>query len=63
MSATLELTYNPAVFDVTDIPAAMRIILTPEGVPTEQRWRVETPYVADLIAQCLAPTSQTLLVD
>jgi SAM-dependent methyltransferase len=63
MSPTLELTYNPAVFDVADIPAAMRIILTPEGVPTEQRWRVETPYVADLIAQCLALTSQTLLVD
>jgi SAM-dependent methyltransferase len=63
MSPTLELTYNPAVFDVADIPAAKRIILTPEGVPTEQRWRVETPYVADLIAKCLALTSHTLLVD
>jgi SAM-dependent methyltransferase len=63
MSPTLELTYNPAVFDVADIPGAKRIILTPEGVPTEQRWQVETPYVADLIAQCLAPTSHTLLLD
>jgi SAM-dependent methyltransferase len=63
MSRTLELTYNPAVFDVSDISGAMRIILTPEGVPTEQRWRVETPYVADLIAKCVAPTPQMLLVD
>jgi SAM-dependent methyltransferase len=63
MSPTLELTYNPAVFDVADIATAKRIILTPEGVPTEQRWRVETPYVADLITQSLAPSSHTLLVD
>jgi len=63
MSPTLRLTYNPAVFDVADIAAAKRIILTPEGVPTEQRWQVETPYVADLIGQSLAPTSSTLVVD
>jgi SAM-dependent methyltransferase len=63
MSPTLELTYNPAVFDVSDIAAAKRIILTPEGVPTEQRWQIETPYVADLIAQSIAPTSNTLVLD
>jgi SAM-dependent methyltransferase len=63
MSPTLELTYNPAVFNVADIPAAMQIILTPEGVPTEQRWRVETPYVADLIGRCIEITRSTLLID
>ena len=57
------MTYNPAVFNVADIPSAMRIILTPEGVPTEQRWRVETPYVADLIGQRIEITPGTLLID
>jgi len=56
-------TYNPAVFNVHDIQSAMRIILTPEGVPTEQRWRVETPYLADLIARHIAITSETTLID
>src|SRR5262245_29265278 len=63
MSMPLELTYNPNVFNVTDISAAMRIILTPEGAPTEQRWRVETPYVADLIAKAIEITPSTLLID
>ena len=43
------LTYHPGVFDVNDIAQAMRIILTPEGSTTEERWQTETPYVADLI--------------
>ena len=63
MTATLELTYNPSVFNVADIAAAKRIILTPEGVPTEQRWQVETPYVADLIANAMTLTPDTVLID
>ena len=54
MSPVIQLTYNPAIFDVPDIATAKRIILTPEGVPTELRWQVETPYVAELIAQTQA---------
>ena len=56
-------TYNPAVFNVHDIQSAMRIILTPEGVSTQDRWRIETPYLADLIAEHIAITPDTTLVD
>jgi hypothetical protein len=50
------VTYNPGVFSVNDIPSAMRIILTPEGVTTEDRWQIETPYVADLAAKTIEIT-------
>jgi len=56
-------TFAPEAFHVLDIPSAMRIILTPEGGTTEQRWRVETPYVADLIAKALAVNPQSVILD
>lgn len=43
-------TYNPDVFNVRDIPQAMRIILTAEDSTTEARWQTETPHVCDMIA-------------
>jgi SAM-dependent methyltransferase len=46
-------TYDPTIFDVGDMDAARSIILTPEGSPTEERWQVETPHVADLIGHAL----------
>jgi SAM-dependent methyltransferase len=55
--------FAPEAFHVTDIASAMRIILTPEGGTTEERWRVETPYVSDLISKALAITSQSLILD
>ena len=55
--------YNPAVFNVNDIPQAMRIILTPEDSTTEERWRTETPYLADLIDRSFEFTPQTIMLD
>ena len=62
MSQT-ELTYNPRIFDVTNIDEAMRIILTSEGSTTEHRWATETPYLGDLIASSLEISEQTLILD
>ena len=59
----MTLTYNPGVFSVRDIDHAMRIILTPEDSTTEERWRVETGYLADLIEAQLGIDPATLLLD
>jgi SAM-dependent methyltransferase len=59
----MSLTYNPTVFDVNDIPQAMSIILTPEGVGTQQRWEVETPYLAELIQQQCELGPESLVLD
>jgi 2-polyprenyl-3-methyl-5-hydroxy-6-metoxy-1,4-benzoquinol methylase len=56
-------TYNPAIFDVNDIPQAMSIILTPEGSTTQQRWELETPYLADLMQQQLRLGPESLVLD
>ncbi len=59
----MPLTYHPAVFHVNDIAQAMAVIMTPEGSTTAERWETETPYLADLIAQELTITPDTLLLD
>lgn len=59
----MSATYNPKAFDVADKNAAMGIILTPEGSTTELRWKIETPYVADLIGQTINITSSTIILD
>ena len=59
----MQLTYHPAVFHANDIAQAMAIIMTPEGSTTAERWETETPYLADLIAQELTITADTLLLD
>ena len=59
----MPITYNPAVFDARDVAAAMNIILTPEDSTTAERWRNETPYVADLIGQSLIIDSNSVLLD
>jgi len=47
-----QATYNPAIFDVTNIRDAKAIILTPEdGLTTDERWATESPYLLDLIEQ------------
>lgn len=56
-------TYNPTVFKVNDLAAAMQIILTPEDSSTEARWKSETPYLADLIGRWLEITPQSVLLD
>jgi SAM-dependent methyltransferase len=45
------LVYRPEIFNVGDLDGAKSIILTPErGRTTDERWTLETPYLADLIA-------------
>lgn len=63
MTQTLQEIYNPNIFAVEDMPSAMRIILTVEGVSTEERWRIETPYVADLIGEAIHITPYSVLID
>ena len=59
----MALTYNPSIFNVANLSQAMQIILTPEGSTTEQRWQVETPYLAELITQSIEVTSETVVLD
>ena len=41
------VTYNPKVFDVSNIQDAKNIILTPEaGMKTDERWEKETKYLS-----------------
>ena len=57
--------YNPEIFNVTDIDAAKKIILTDEGVgrDTESRWSLETPYFGELIGHQLGVSSTSLVLD
>jgi len=58
------LTYNPNVFAVANMAQAKAIILTDErGVDSDTRWRAETPYLADLIGQEIAPQPGQLVID
>jgi len=59
----MALTYDPSVFQVDDLGAAMSVILTGEDSSTEARWQAETPYAADLIAQWLPIGRDSLLLD
>jgi SAM-dependent methyltransferase len=59
----MQLTYFPGIFNVNDIPQAMSIILTSEDSTTEARWRIETPYVADLIGRSITITSDSMVLD
>jgi SAM-dependent methyltransferase len=55
--------YDASVFDVADIDAAKRIILTPENSTTQERWAIETPYMTKLIAEHVAIDRETVLLD
>ena len=55
--------YDASVFDVADLDAAKRIILTPENSTTQERWAVETPYLVELIAAHLPIDRETVLLD
>jgi len=58
------LTYNPNVFAVANLAQAKAIILTDEdGVDSDTRWQAETPYLADLIGQEIAPQPGQLVID
>lgn len=60
----LQVTYNPAVFDVTSLAEAQNIILTPEeGLPTSDRWNQETPYLGEVIEYALNLNPHSLVLD
>ena len=59
----VRLTYNANIFDVRNIEEARQIILTGEGSTTDERWKSETPYLADAIHQALRITPETILID
>jgi SAM-dependent methyltransferase len=43
-------TYDPSIFDQTDIDRARWIILTPETLSSEERWDQETAYLRPFLA-------------
>ncbi len=57
------LTYSPKIFSVPDEKAAMRIILTPDGRSTEDRWAVETQATVALAAPFLPLGPNDVMLD
>ena len=54
--------YDPSRFDIRNQAEAKSIILTPDSDrSTEQRWRVETPYVAGLCEKMELDSSSVVL--
>lgn len=59
-----QVTYNPAIFDTSDLAAAREIILTSEGdAPSKARWERETPYLASLLGDALDLKPGQVVVD
>src|SRR5689334_12801396 len=59
----MALTYDQTAFHVRDIPEAMRLILTAEDTTTEERWRIETPHVVDLIGRAIDIKPSSVILD
>jgi len=59
----MKATYKPEVFNVSNEQDAKNIILTAEGVSTEERWEKETPFLAKDIGEFLQPTKDSLILD
>lgn len=56
--------YMPGIFETADLASAQAIILTPEpGTTTEERWRLETPYLADQMVMRLDLNQNSLVLD
>jgi cyclopropane fatty-acyl-phospholipid synthase-like methyltransferase len=52
------------VFEVPTLDAAKRITLTTEvGMESEERWKLETPYLIDDIGKSLPIQSESWLLD
>lgn len=55
-------TYDPTLFDVDDETQARRLILEPEGLSTDERWKRETPaLVADIVERIGVSAGQLVL--
>lgn len=59
----MALTYLPELFDAPNEQQARAIILTGEGSTTDERWRTETPWICDLVAQSIPLTADSVVVD
>lgn len=60
----IRATYCPDVFEVETLDQARRIILTDEQeLSTNERWSVETPYLAGEIVRLLSLRQEDLLLD
>lgn len=57
------LTYNPTMFDAPDQATARRIILTPDGRSTADRWRTETPGLTALAGATLGLRAESVVLD
>ena len=63
-TATANPVYAPGIFETPDLVSAQAIILTPEpGTTTEERWRIETPYLAAQMAERLDLNMNSLVLD
>jgi SAM-dependent methyltransferase len=62
-SETHHLNYDPAIFnDITSLDHAKRVILCQDAVhSTDQRWKVETRWLVDKIADWMPPKGITCL--
>lgn len=59
----MPLTYHPELFDARTLKQAREIILTGEGSTTDERWKVETPYICGLIAETITLAAESVVVD
>ena len=59
----MALTYHPELFDARTVEQARAIILTGEGSTTDERWKTETPFICDLIAETIALAPESVVID
>jgi SAM-dependent methyltransferase len=59
----MPLTYHPELFDARTVEQARAIILTGEGSTTDERWKVETPFICTLIAETIALRPDSVVID
>jgi len=62
-SSFMRVTYHPAIFDITNVEQARKVILTDEGATTDERWNTETPYIADLMGSLIQIAPNSILID
>lgn len=61
--ADKNIQYNPKVFDVDNVQEAKNIILTPEaGMKTDERWELETQFLAKDIADFFSGLDENSVV-
>src|SRR4051812_34509998 len=55
--------YHPQVFEVANLEQAKKIILTPGGTSTDERWERETPVLAEQLTRELKITPEHVVLD